>query len=104
MQPFTPGTIADLIVVLQKQDERAWRQMSAGFAAGFAMAVVLALKDKTFTQATGKLFTLVVRELGVIGIGFSGEHYMQYVVPIIIPLRVVVLFQQKCLIEFVLKV
>jgi hypothetical protein len=40
MQAFAEGAVADLVVVLQEQHERAGRKVPAGLAAGFAVAVM----------------------------------------------------------------
>ena len=71
MQAFAECAVTDLIVVLQEQHKGAGRQMCAGFSPRRAMAIGLALKRKTLTQAARQLVRRVVSEFGVIRVGFA---------------------------------
>ena len=46
MQALAEGAVADLVMVLQKQHERAGRKVPAGLSAGFAATVDVSLEDK----------------------------------------------------------
>ncbi|MNP03411.1 hypothetical protein D3C76_952950 [compost metagenome] len=101
MQAFAKGPVADLVVVLQKQDERAGWQVPAGFATGLAVTVDVTLEHQALAQAAGQLFGRVLRIISVVGVGFAGQQHVQGIVAIVVPLRVEILFQQAGLVVFV---
>ncbi len=104
VEAFAKGPVADLVMVLQKQHKGAGRQVPAGFAAGLAMAVGMALEGETLAQAAGQLLSGLLGEVGVVGVGFAGQQHMQGVVAVVVPLCVEALLQQAGLIELVLQV
>ena len=101
MQALAERTVADLVVILQKQHKGTGGQMPAGLAASGTVARGLALVDKPFAQAAGQLGGGVVGKIGVVGVGLAGQQHMQGVMPVIVPLRIEALLQQAGLIEFV---
>ncbi|MNN80742.1 hypothetical protein D3C76_1623970 [compost metagenome] len=73
MQALAEGPVADLVMVLQEQDEGAGWQVPAGFTACHAMAIEMTLEHEPLAQATRQLFGGVVCVVGVIGLGFAGQ-------------------------------
>src|SRR5690606_40482549 len=53
-EALAQGTVADLVVILQEQDERGRWQVAAGFTTALAAAADFALVDETLAQAAGQ--------------------------------------------------
>src|SRR5690606_7909491 len=54
-QPLAEGAVADLVVVLQKQNKGGGCEVSAGLAPDVTMATCLALEDKALAQKARQL-------------------------------------------------
>ncbi|MCY1420294.1 hypothetical protein D9M71_359090 [compost metagenome] len=102
-QALTQGAVADLVMVLQKQNERRRRQVRAGFSSWHAPGVGLPLVDEALAQAACQLLDGAVLEVLVVTLALTGQEYVQDIVAIVVPLPVESLFQQVCLIVFVLQ-
>ncbi len=103
-QAFTEGAVADLIVVLQKQYKSRRRQVRAGFASRVPVTRRFALIDKPFAEQARKLLRRLFGEVGVVGVGFTGQQHVEGVVPVVVPLSIETLFQKTGLVELILKV
>ena len=88
-RPLAQGAIADLVVILQADDESGGRQIGRILATRRAvMRRDLSLVDKTFGHGTGQMLGGGVGKTFVIPFGFAGEQHVDAMMPIIGPLRV----------------
>ena len=104
-QPLAEGAVSDLVMVLQKADERVRRQVGARGAAPAALAMQrrLALKDEAFRKRAGELRGGVLGEVLVIAATFAGQQNMEHMMDVVVPLRVEVAAQMARAIGFVLE-
>ncbi len=85
-QALAESAVAHLVVVLREYHKTRGRQVGAGFAAGIAAQVRFALPGESLGQAARQ------ECFGAPGIGrviaflLAGQHYMQRVVEVVVPL------------------
>src|SRR4051812_545946 len=89
-QPIAESAIADLIVVLQEQYESTRRQIRTRCAALLAIAMPgwLALVDEAFPQGARQSLSSTVGVVPIVPFVFSCEHDVQYVMRVVVPLRI----------------
>src|SRR6202042_1878760 len=88
---FSECPISYLIVILEERDKCSRRQAFRRFATSFAISVKrhFALICESPNQATAQLLDRASCIVGIITILFAGDQYVQGVMDIVIPLRIV---------------
>src|SRR5262249_12455969 len=89
-QALTQRAVADLVVVLQKQNKGGRRQVAARRAAllAAAMARRLSLVGEAFREHARDPRGGIVGIIGVVAVVLAGEQHVERVVAVIVPLRV----------------
>ena len=89
-QPFTEGPVADLVVVLQEEDESGRRKVAAERAPSLAATIGrrLALIDEPFLEAARQTRRGLIGVIGVVALALASQQRVQDVMAVIIPLRI----------------
>src|ERR1700733_12421647 len=84
------GAIADLVVVLQKGDEGARRQVRALLAARRAVLIArrLSLVGEAFRERAAQKLLRVLGEIGVVTVALARQDHVQAVMHVVVPLRI----------------
>src|SRR6266702_99612 len=88
-ESLTQRAIADLVVVLQKNDKSRGWQVCASLAAGVLFVLgVFALIDKSFRQAATEFGVGLIGKIRIIAVRFRGQNGVQAVMDVVVPLRI----------------